>query len=183
MQSLKFIDALSAQLDALAARIEEAGDKSAAQSRFDHSLFQSRGTGLPDYLAESKMTLRRLTQTAGQGRTEQVSWLAQRLVDQLTALARELATLDLRRRQAPRAAAGDDYARLAEHQDYERRLLALIRDRESLRENSGDKLRRDRLQQEIAALEGRLARCRHALTRIEKRIEYHESGTSGVGDV
>ncbi len=175
MQSNKFINALSEQLNALAARIEATGHNIATQSRFDHKLFQSRGTGLADYLAESRLTLQHLTLAAEQGRTEQVAWLAQRLADQMTALARELSTLDLRRQQQPVAAPADDYARLAEHQDYERRLMTLIRDRESLRQNSDDRGRQHQLQQEIAALEGRLTRCRQALTRIEKRIERREN--------
>nr|WP_218627099.1 primosomal replication protein [Sodalis sp. dw_96] len=164
------------QLDALATRIDDSGHNDATQSRFDHKLFQSRGTGLADYLAESRLTLQRLTQTAEQGRTEQVAWLAQRLVDQMTALARELATLDLRRRQPQVAGPVDEYIKLAEHQDYERRLMTLIRDRESLRQNSDDRVRQHQLQQEIAALEGRLTRCRQALTRIEKLIERRENG-------
>ncbi|WP_213993367.1 primosomal replication protein PriC [Sodalis sp. dw_96] len=176
MQSPKFINALSLQLDALATRIDDSGHNDATQSRFDHKLFQSRGTGLADYLAESRLTLQRLTQTAEQGRTEQVAWLAQRLVDQMTALARELATLDLRRRQPQVAGPVDEYIKLAEHQDYERRLMTLIRDRESLRQNSDDRVRQHQLQQEIAALEGRLTRCRQALTRIEKLIERRENG-------
>lgn len=178
MQSLKFINALSEKLNALATRIEATGHNDAAQSRFDHKLFQSRGTGLADYLAECRLTLQHLTETAQQGRTEQVAWLAQRLLDQMTALARELATLDLRRRQAPVAAPVDVYVKLAEHQDYERRLMTLIRDRESLRQNCGDRGRQHQLQQEIAALEGRLTRCRQALTRIEKLIEHRENGGS-----
>jgi len=178
VQSLKFINALSDQLNALATRIEATGHNVVTQSRFDHKLFQSRGTGLGDYLAESRQTLRQLTQAAEQGRTEQVAWLAQRLLDQMTALARELATLDLRRQREPVAAPVDDYARLAEHQDYERRLMTLIRDRESLRQNSDDRVRQHQLQQEIAALEGRLGRCRQALTRIEKLIERRENGGS-----
>jgi len=88
-----FIKTLSDQFAGLSERIRACGQHSATQSRFDHKLFHSRGTGLTDYLAESYQTLQQLTQAADHGRTEQVTWLAQRLVDQMTALARELATL------------------------------------------------------------------------------------------
>ena len=58
-----------------------------------------------------------------------------------------------------------------------RRLLAMIRDRDSVRQNTVDKTRQQQLQQEIAALEGRLTRCRQALTRIERLIERRENGS------
>ena len=170
-----FIKTLSDQFAGLSERIRACGQHSATQSRFDHKLFHSRGTGLTDYLAESYQTLQQLTQAADHGRTEEVTWLAQRLVDQMTALARELATLELRRQQPPAAAPKDVYARLAENQDYERRLIALILDRESLLQSSDVMSRRQQLQREIAALEGRLARCRQALSRIEWQIEHREN--------
>ena len=176
MQAPSFIQTLSEQLSVLADRIDSAGADTVAQSRFDNRLFQCRGTALGDYLADSRLTLRHLTLAASQGHTEQVAWLAQRLLDQMTALARELATLDMRRRQPAAKAPMDHYARLAEHQDYERRLVNLIRDRESLRQTCDDMSRQQQLQQEIAALEGRLARCRQALARIERQIERLENG-------
>ncbi|NDL65035.1 primosomal replication protein PriC [Acerihabitans arboris] len=176
MHSSKLLTALSDRFDALAGRVDAAGHERVAQSRFDHQLFQTRGTRLDDYLAESRQTLQRLTLTVEQGHTERVAWLAQRLIDQMTALARELATLDLRRGQPAKAAPVDYYARLNEHQDYERRLVTMIRDRDSLRQSTGDSARQQQLQQEIAALEGRLARCRQALARIERLIERRENG-------
>ncbi|WP_410016165.1 primosomal replication protein PriC [Sodalis sp. RH24] len=176
MHSSKLLVTLSDQFNTLAGRIEAAGQETVSQSRFDHQLFQSRGTRLDDYLAESRQTLQRLTLTVEQGYTERVAWLAQRLIDQMTALARELATQDLRRGQPAKAAPVDYYARLNEHQDYERRLLSMIRDRDSLRQSTGDYARTQQLQQEIAALEGRLARCRQALARIERLIERRENG-------
>lgn len=176
VHSSRLLTTLNDQFNALAKRVDAAGHQPVAQSRFDHQLFQSRGTRLDDYLAESRQTLQRLTLTVDRGYTERVAWLAQRLIDQMTALARELATQDLRRAQPAKAAPVDYYARLNEHQDYERRLVAMIRDRDSLRQNTGDYARAQQLQQEIAALEGRLARCRQALARIERQIERRENG-------
>lgn len=176
MQTSQLLITLSDRLAALAVQIEAVDNQQAAQPRFAHTLFQTRGARLADYLAESRLTLQQLTQSAEQGNAERVAWLAQRLIDQITALARELATLDLRRAQPARAEPKDNYARLDEHQDYERRLIAMIRDRESLRSNAGDGPRQQQLQQEIAALEGRLSRCRQALRRIERQIERRETG-------
>ncbi|RLR18291.1 prepilin peptidase, partial [Sodalis-like symbiont of Bactericera trigonica] len=124
----------------------------------------------------SRATLSHLFSAVEQGRTERVAWLAQRLTDQMLALSRELATQNLRHKHPASAPAEDVYARLAEHQDYERRLQAMIRDRDSLRAAANDLARARKLQQEIAALEGRLMRCRQALTRLEYQIERRERG-------
>ncbi|TKI06257.1 primosomal replication protein PriC [Martelella alba] len=178
MQSSSLIQTLSDRLTELAQRIDSSDADAIAQSRFDHRLFQCRGTTLRDYLTDSQRTLRQLTEAAEQARTEQVAWLAQRLVDQITALAREIATGNLRRRP-PAEQPTDPYARLAQHQDYARRLTNLIRDRESLLRDAGNPVRQQQLQREIAALEGRLARCRQALTRLEQQIERDDSGAAG----
>lgn len=50
----------------------------------------------------------------------------------------------------------------------------MIRDRDSLLAAADDLSRARQLQQEIAALEGRLQRCRQALTRLEYQIERGE---------
>lgn len=176
MHSSRLLTTLNDQFNTLAARIASGQHASVAQSRFDHQLFQSRGTRLEDYLTESRETLQRLTLAVENGHTDRVAWLAQRLIDQMTALARELATQDLRRQLPAPAVAVDYYAKLSEHRDYERRLLGMIRDRDSLRLTSPDGGRQQQLQQEIAALEGRLARCRQALARIERKIERRENG-------
>lgn len=175
MPTSSFITTLNGQLAILSERVRACGHHNAIQSRFDHNLFQSRGTGLTDYLSEANRTLQQLTLAAEHERAEQVAWLAQRLADQMTALARELATLELRRQPAPASAPKNIYAKLAENQDYERRLIALIRDRESLLQDSDAMTRKQQLQREIAALEGRLKRCRQALSRIEYHIEHREN--------
>ncbi|BAE73962.1 Primosomal replication protein N'' [Sodalis glossinidius str. 'morsitans'] len=176
MHASQLITALGARLNELAARIDTQGHPLVQQSRFDPLLFSARGNRLQDYLSESRATLSHLTSAVEQGRTERVAWLAQRLTDQMLALSRELATQNLRHEHPASTPAEDVYARLAEHQDYERRLLAMICDRDSLRTAANDLARTRQLQQEIAALEGRLMRCRQALTRLEYQIECRERG-------
>lgn len=176
MQSSRLLTTLTQQLNNLAGRVDSSAGTRVQQSRFDHQLFHSRGTRLADYLAESRLTLSQLEHAVEQNRAERVAWLAQRLIDQMTALAREMATQDLHRHQPKAAPATDYYARQAEHQDYERRLIIMIRDRDSLRAACTDTARVHQLQREVAALEGRLARCRQALARIEKVIERRENG-------
>lgn len=96
---------------------------------------------------------------------------------QIAALQRELATQALRRKNQPKEAPEADlYHKLAEHQDYERRLIGMIQDRESLLGRQTTLAAQQKLQHELAALEGRLMRCRQALARIERNIERKENG-------
>ena len=156
MHASRLFTTLNERLDGLAARIASGKHLKVEQSRFDGKLFQTRGSRLEDYLAESRETLQRLSTAADGGHADRVAWLAQRLIDQMTALARELATEDLRRQQPAAAAPEDYYAKLNEHQDYERRLLAMIRDR------------KPRSVAELAAMTGR---AQPNLTRTLAKLE------------
>ncbi|OQV65846.1 hypothetical protein AK51_15585 [Serratia nematodiphila DZ0503SBS1] len=52
----------------------------------------------------------------------------------------------------------------------------MIQDRESLLGRQTTLAAQQKLQHELAALEGRLMRCRQALARIERNIERKENG-------
>ncbi|MCV9877806.1 primosomal replication protein [Brenneria izbisi] len=177
MNTHQLLLALEQQIATLAKDIEPLADKSVSQSRFDRQLFSSYGTRLKDYFAEVSENLHLIRHLAAEQRTERVAFMAEKLVRQITALQRELATQSLRRREQPTTTATEDhYHKLAEHQGYERRLLAMIQDRESLLSRQTRLNEQQRLQKELAALEGRLSRCRQALTRLERLIERHEQG-------
>ncbi|KAA9000039.1 prephenate dehydrogenase [Affinibrenneria salicis] len=177
MNTHTLLQTLDKQVSDLAGSLEPLADRPVAQSRFDRQLFTSYGTRMHDYLCEIQRNLQHLHRFVAEQRVERVAFMAQKLVEQIAALQREVATQRLRRQERPRAEAPADlYHKLAEHQDYERRLQAMIQDRESLlsRQTRLDEQRR--LQQELAALEGRLTRCRGALLRIERQIERLEQG-------
>ncbi|MEE3660651.1 primosomal replication protein [Brenneria sp. g21c3] len=177
MNTHKLLLALEQQIDSLAKEIEPLADKPVAQSRFDRQLFSSYGTRLKDYFNEVTLNLQSIRQLVSEQRTDRVAFMAEKLVRQITALQRELATQSLRRQEPASASAPQDlYHKLAEHQDYERRLLSMIHDRESLLNDQTKFSEQQRLQKELAALEGRLARCRQALTRLERAIERREQG-------
>jgi len=168
---------LEQQIAALAAEVTPRGDAPIPQARFDAALFSNRGTRLRDYLAEVQRNFAQLQTAANDSRISQVALLAEKLVAQITALQRELATQALRRKNQPKeVVAVDLYHKLAEHQDYERRLMSMIQDRESLLGRQTTFAAQQKLQHELAALEGRLVRCRQALTRIERSIERKENG-------
>jgi len=173
----RLLQVLEQQIAALAAEVTPRGDAPIPQARFDTALFSNRGTRLRDYLAEVQRNFVQLQTAANDNRTSQVAFLAEKLVAQITALQRELATQALRRKNQPKeVVAVDLYHKLAEHQDYERRLMSMIQDRESLLGKQTTFAAQQKLQHELAALEGRLVRCRQALARIERSIERKENG-------
>lgn len=66
------------------------------------------------------------------------------------------------------------HQKLAEHHEFERRLLAMITDREQLRNSNKHN---PKLAEEVLALHQRLGRCRKAISTIERDIEFSEKRT------
>jgi primosomal replication protein N'' len=173
----RILHVLDQQIETLSREIEPIGHVSATQARFDIALFSTKGTRLRDYLAEIKNNLRQLNQEVVEKRSAQVAFIAERLVAQITAMQRELATQTLRKtHQTPERKSHDNYTRLAETQQFERRLIAMIEDRETTLGQLATFSDQQRVQKELAALEGRLMRCRQALAKIERQIERQEKG-------
>lgn len=177
MSTEKILHTLDQQIESLAQAINPIGHVPTQQARFDVALFTTKGTRLRDYLTEVRYNMEQLSQVVIEKRTAQVAFIAERLVAQITALQRELATQTLRKNnQTPERKNQDNYSKLAEHQQYERRLIAMIHDRESAMGKLAAFSDQQRVQQELAALEGRLMRCRQALSKIERYIERQEKG-------
>ncbi|TYL44338.1 MULTISPECIES: primosomal replication protein PriC [Dickeya] len=176
MDTQALLTALARQIDTLAREIEPVAARQAPRSRFDRQLFSCYGTRLGDYLDEIRHNHQYLQQYVQEQRLDRVAFMAERLLTQMTALQRELATQPLRAQEPATPAPQDRYQKLAEYQGYERRLLAMIQDRESLLATQNQLSEQQRLQRELAALEGRLARCRQALTKLERQIERQEQG-------
>lgn len=177
MNTQRLLQALERQIAMLASEIQPCGDIPIPQARFDVVLFANHGTRLRDYLAEVQKNFTQLQTAVQHHRTAHVAFLAEKLVVQLSALQREMATQTLRRKNQPKEVLSVDlYHKLAEHQDYERRLIAMIQDRESLLDQQTTFAAQKTWQHEMATLEGRLVRCRQALARIERNIERKENG-------
>lgn len=177
MSTERILHVLDQQIETLSREIEPIGHVSATQARFDIALFSTKGTRLRDYLAEIKNNLRQLNQEVAEKRSAQVAFIAERLVAQITAMQRELATQTLRKtHQSPERKSHDNYTKLAETQQFERRLIAMIEDRETTLGQLSTFSDQQRVQKELAALEGRLMRCRQALAKIERQIERQEKG-------
>ncbi|WP_034912831.1 MULTISPECIES: primosomal replication protein [Erwinia] len=176
MKSAFLLQQLDAQLNQLATAVEPHANTRMTEARFDQQLFHCRALRLGDYLAEIRQSLAQLRHSVNGGRAERVAWMAERVVLQMGALQRELATQKLRKADARARPVGENfYEKLAKHQDYERRLRAMVADRESLLASCDTLVQQQNLQREIAAIEGRLQRCLQALKRIERAIEKQEN--------
>ncbi|MBK5072307.1 primosomal replication protein [Budviciaceae bacterium CWB-B4] len=177
MNTGALLQALQHQVQQLAQAIADAPASGVMPPRFDDQLFNQRDSRLSHYLTEVEKNLQQLKQEVDKNRLEQVAFLAERIVAQITALQRELATLNLRKSNTTAVKTNSDiYQTLAQHQDYERRLQEMLRDKESQLIQQTTLQAQQHIQKELAALEGRLMRCRQALKRIEKQIERRESG-------
>ncbi|PHM63063.1 primosomal replication protein PriC [Xenorhabdus ishibashii] len=171
------LSALEKQVNILEKELALLPDIPFSTARFDQVLFHHRSNKLSGYLQEIRQNMEQLKACVSDYRIEQVKFLAERLVTQIEALKREISTQTLRKQEdkfGRRTQEQDLYQRLAEHQDYERRLMAMIDDRELQLNKQTTLTNKHKLQKEIAALAGRLARCRQALMRIEKSIEKQE---------
>ncbi|HFR4114272.1 TPA: primosomal replication protein PriC [Yersinia enterocolitica] len=177
MSTEKLLQVLESQIEALSAQVGPQANMPSQQARFDLKLFGNHGNRFRDYLLEVHKNMAQLKQVVAENRTQQVAFLAEKLVAQISALQRELATQKLRKTNPdPKYNKLDPYHKLAEHQDYERRILAMIQDRESQLGKQNLLTEQQKIQKELAALEGRLMRCRQALIKIERSIEKKENG-------
>ena len=176
VNTTSLLQALRTRIEELAVAIAPLSHQRASQARFDRKLFATHSTQLKDYLLEVRMNMDKLQYSVEQARTDQVAFLAEKLVVQLAALQRELATKELRKSERQLPEAENYYQKLATHQDYERRLQTMINDRESQHAVQTTLIGQQKLQREILALEGRLQRCRQALARLERVIERRERG-------
>lgn len=176
MKTASLLQVLQARVAELAAAIEPLSLQRASQARFDKKLFTTHSTQLKDYLAEAQANLAQLELSVNTGKTEQVAFVAEKIVAQIAALTRELATWKMRANEPQKPVPENLYEKLSTHQDYERRLLSMIGDRESKLGTQSTLAGQQQLQREIAAQEGRLQRCRQAIARIERAIERRERG-------
>ena len=176
MSTQRLLQVLAQQIAALAAEVTPRGDVPIPQARFDAALFANRGTRLRDYLAEVERispSCKAPPTTAAPARWP--FWPKTGGSDRCPA-ARAGNPGAAAQEPAERSPEADLYHKLAEHQDYERRLIGMIQDRESLLGRQTTLAAQQKLQHELAALEGRLMRCRQALARIERNIERKENG-------
>lgn len=134
------------------------------QPRFDSQLFRCKGTRLTDYLQEIEQNFQRLCAHAND--LSRITWLAEHLVDQIAALQREASTQQLRLpREQPHSNPRE--AKLQEYCEYERRLQAMLDQREQRLALAETLAVQQQLKQDLEILEGRMMRCRQAIRSVE----------------
>ena len=153
---------LTACLAALKAQIARHPDGHCRTPRFDRQLFITTGTRLADYLQEIERNLQLLCASAN---AQERVWLAEKLVNQIAALQREASTQQLRPRRE-RPVASPRQQKLEEYREYERRLQAMIDQREQRLALAESLATQQQLKQDLEVLEGRMARCRQAIHAV-----------------
>ncbi|GAB1439726.1 primosomal replication protein [Providencia sp.] len=178
MKISTLLDALKKQIDELETRVNPIKDLEFSHSRFDMQLFSRKSTRLGDCQNELNILYQQLCHSVKLNHTEQVNFLTQKIVHQMQAISREISTQSLREKESAftkKKEQVDLYERLSQHQDYERRLQAMVSEKELHLTSLADSRLQHQCQKELAALAGRLYRCRQALLRIEKAIEHQEN--------
>ncbi len=167
MKTVLLLNSLEKQLSSLRERAAPLAHHATVSARFDRHLFQTRSTLMRACLDEADHNLSALRHAVNAGQLPQVAWLAEHLSSQLAALTRETATWSLREWDSASPAVTKWQRQRLQHQQYERRLQEMKQARELLLARARGFEEQQALQREVVALEGRLARCRHALARIE----------------
>jgi len=168
LKTALLLQTLQNQLTALGNQASPLMQHATLKPRFDRTLFRTRSTRMQDYLHEARHNLDELQHAVEKGRREQVAWLAEHLAQQIAALHREIAAWPLRAWDSASPGAMKWQRKRLEHQEFERRLYEMKREREA-RLNAAETLEEQQLlMRELTALEGRIARCRQALDEIER---------------
>ena len=154
---------LAACLSALQTQIAQHPDGRCRTPRFDRQLFVTSGTRLADYLREIERNLHLL---GSSGNDQERAWLAEKVLNQIAALQREARTQQLRPRHE-QPAAGPRQQKLDEYREYERRLQAMIDQREQRLALAESLAVQRQLKQDLEVPEGRLARCRQAINAVD----------------
>lgn len=180
MPDLNRFTAILEQLAVEAAKIDRQRGE-ASRPLFDEQLFFCRSKLLTPCVNEVRSEISALQREhkAGKLLPTRTQHICEKVVAQIQAIQRELATQQIRRREPKpqykrRRPIHQLYQDLAQHQDWERRLAAMQRDKEALIGQCSTLAAQQKQQKEVLALEGRLSRCRTALAKIEQEISARE---------
>lgn len=170
MKTALLLQTLQNQLMALRTQAAPLMQHATLTPRFDRQLFRTRSTRIKDYLDEAQTNFDELRHAVDNAHLDQVTWLAEHLAGQIAALHRELAAWPLRAWDTASSGSGKWQRKRLEHQEFERRLFDMKRERETRLSQAETLEEQQLLMREITALEGRLSRCRQALEEIENVI-------------
>lgn len=173
----------------LSTTLEQLANQAAALDRqrgenhlplFDERLFHGRSKLLVPCVKETQSTLDSLVreEEAGILTALRAEYLTERLFSQVSAIQRELATTNIRKNEPKHKSyyqkpINELYQQLSQHQDWERRLMEMVRDKE-LALQYAPPFQQQAAQQALLATEQRLKRCQESKLKIEKQITYRE---------
>ncbi|WP_394128253.1 primosomal replication protein [Vibrio hepatarius] len=147
---------------------------------FDERLFRCKAKLLVPCVKETQSTLQSIIreEEAGKLTTMRAEYLTERLFAQVSAIQRELATTKIRKNEPKHKSyfqkpINELYQHLSQHQDWERRLMEMVRDKE-LALQYAPPFQQQAAQQDLLTTEQRLKRCQEAKLKIEKQITYRE---------
>lgn len=167
MKTDLLLQSLATQLSRLEAEVAPMAFHATLGARFDRQLFRTQSTYLQACVEEAHGNLKALRQAVEHKQIEQVQWLAERLVAQLEAIARESTAWSLRGWDNGSPTLTRWQRKRLQHQEYERRLLAMTQQRRQLLAQATTLEDQQRLSREVEAFSARLTRCRSALENIE----------------
>jgi primosomal replication protein N'' len=168
VRSALLLQALEQKLDELARQIAPQAKHATVSPRFDRHLFRTRSTTMDACLQEARHSLSALRHAVDAQQLEQVTWLAEHLGAQIAALSRESASWSLREWDNSAPGIQKWQRKRLQHQEFEQRLMAMKRERETRLATVETFAEQQQLHKEITAFEGRLRRCREALDNIER---------------
>ncbi|MGP1928773.1 MAG: primosomal replication protein PriC [Arsenophonus sp. NC-WZS1-MAG3] len=180
MKTQKLLTILEEQIEALSEKIKPIADSSFIRLRFDDKLFYRKSHQLSEYLFEIKEHFNQLKHAVITLRSEQVTFLTEKIIAQIGAITRESAIQILRTQEKhdnQKEKTVDLYERLVQHQNYERRLITMVIDRKQRLDKQKSFVDCQKLQQQIVALAGRLMRCRQSLLRIKRTIKGYKNNS------
>ncbi|OCG58540.1 hypothetical protein A9G37_06630 [Gilliamella sp. GillExp13] len=165
MTMANLLTILRKQIDKLEQQINLANDQQFQEPYFDEQLFQTNKivTDKTFYLEKIKQTYQVLVANIKLEKVEQITFLSDKLVNQIAALTRELATQNLRPKGFQNIIAETLAQKHMRHLDYLRRLQDMKYELELSPEIIN--------QSKIAALDNRIYRCEQAIKKIEFEIE------------
>ncbi|NOH79535.1 prepilin peptidase [Vibrio sp. RE86] len=176
------IKQLNSTLDALSIKASSLDEERGKHHLplFDEQLFQCKATLLVPCVEETQQTLTSLIREEETGKLTptRAEYLTERLISQIEAIQRELATTKIRRHEPKHNSyyqkpINELYQNLAQHQEWERRLKEMVSEKEHQLKHA-PAFQKPTLKNALAATEQRLSRCQESKLRIEKQITYRE---------
>ena len=161
----KFLEKLKNQINALEQEINLTDQQPFQEHYFDEHLFNTSKIESNNqfYLDKIKQTYQALCDAALSQKLDQIEFLSEKLIDQITALTREIATGHLRKQPTDYLIQETLAEKHSRHLDYLRRLQDMKYEFE-LSSESIDHIK-------VATLDNRIYRCEQAIKKIELEME------------